>query len=107
MLNFEDDITPAAASSGARIASIEIGAAMNSDAGANTLYTIASTSHRPHSRGRQAHHQQQRRREPVGAVQVQVGVGKVSGGLCQPLDAARGQHVRRHCAMEEPQWPDR
>ncbi len=43
MLNFEDDITPAAASSGARMASIEIGAAMNSDAGEHT-YTIASTS---------------------------------------------------------------
>jgi ribonucleoside-diphosphate reductase beta chain len=41
MLNFEDDITPAAAA--ARMASLEIGAAMKSDTNEHT-YTIASTS---------------------------------------------------------------
>ncbi len=43
MLNFEDDITPAAASAAARMASMEIGAAMKSDTNEHS-YTIASTS---------------------------------------------------------------
>jgi ribonucleoside-diphosphate reductase alpha chain len=47
-------------------------------------------------RRRQAHHQRPDRRQPAGAVQVQVGLGEVPRHLRQPLDAAGGQHVARH-----------
>ena len=42
------------------------------------------------------------RRQPAGAVQVQVGVGQVPRRLRQPLDAAGSQHAARHRAVEEP-----
>jgi hypothetical protein len=61
----------------------------------------------PRQRGRQAHHQRPDRRQPAGAVQVQVGLGEVPLHLRQPLDAARGQHVARHRDLEGPERPDR
>ena len=61
----------------------------------------------PRQRRRQAHHQRPDRRQPAGAVQVQVGVGEVPRHLREPLDAARGQHVARHRALEGPERPDR
>ena len=48
----------------------------------------------------QAHHQRQGRRQPAGAVQVQVGLGEVPRRLRQPLDAAGNQHEPRHRAVE-------
>ncbi len=44
MLNFEDDITPAAASAGVRMAAMGIGAAINNDNSTAHSYTIASVS---------------------------------------------------------------
>lgn len=41
------------------------------------------------------------------SLQVQVGLGKVPRHLCQPLDAAGGQHDPRHRAVEGPERPDR
>ena len=61
----------------------------------------------PRQRRRQTHHQRPDRRQPAGAVQVQVGVGEVPRHLRQPLDAARGQHVARHRDLEGSQRPDR
>jgi ribonucleoside-diphosphate reductase alpha chain len=43
---------------------------------------------------RQAHHQRPDRRQPAGAVQVQVGLGEVPRHLRQPLDAAGSEHER-------------
>jgi hypothetical protein len=62
---------------------------------------------RARQRRRQAHHQRPDRRQPAGAVQVQVGLGEVPLHLRQPLDAARGQHVARHRDLEGPERPDR
>ena len=61
----------------------------------------------PRQRCRQAHHQRPDRRQPAGAVQVQVGLGEVPRHLREPLDAARGQHVARHRDLEGPERPDR
>ena len=49
----------------------------------------------------------QHRRQPAGAVQVQVGVGEVPRHLRQPLDAAGSQHVARHRDLEGSERPDR
>ena len=46
------------------------------------------------SRGRQTDHQRPGRRQPAGALQVQVGLGEVPRDLRQPLDAAGNQHGR-------------
>ena len=59
-----------------------------------------------HGRG-QAGHQLQGRRQPAGAVQVQVGLGEVHRRLRQPLDAAGNQHEPRHPAVEGPERPHR
>ena len=67
----------------------------------------ADSDRAPRQCGRQAHHQRPDRRQPVGAVQVQVGLGEVPRHVRQPLDAARGQHVARHRDMEGSEWPDR
>ena len=56
---------------------------------------------------RQAHHQRQDRRQPAGAVQVQMGVGEIPRRLRQPLDAAGSQHEPRHRALEGSERPDR
>ena len=61
----------------------------------------------PRGGRRQAHHQRQDRRQPAGALQVQVGLGEVPRHLLQPLDAARDQHVARHRDLEGSQRPDR
>ena len=61
----------------------------------------------PRQRRRQAHHQRPDRRQPAGAVQVQVGLGEVPRHLRQPLDAAGSQHDARHRALEGPERPDR
>ena len=63
--------------------------------------------HAPRQRRRQAHHQRPDRRQPAGAVQVQVGLGKVPRHLRQPLDAAGSEHDARHRALERPERPDR
>ena len=55
----------------------------------------------------QADHQRAGGRQPAGAVQVQVGVGKVPRGVRQPLDAAGNQHEPRHRPVEGPERPDR
>ena len=47
------------------------------------------------------------RRQPAGAVQVQVGVGEVPRHLRQPLDAAGSEHVARHRDLEGSERPDR
>ena len=61
----------------------------------------------PRQRRRQAHHQRPDRRQPAGAVQVQVGVGEIPRHLRQPLDAAGDQHVARHRDLEGSERPDR
>ena len=61
----------------------------------------------PRQRRRQAHHQRPDRRQPAGAVQVQVGLGEVPRHLRQPLDAAGDQHVARHRDLEGSERPDR
>ena len=61
----------------------------------------------PRQRRRQAHHQRPDRRQPAGAVQVQVGLGEVPRHLRQPLDAAGSEHVARHRDLEGPERPDR
>ena len=61
----------------------------------------------PRQGRRQAHHQRPDRRQPAGAVQVQVGLGEVPRHLRQPLDAAGSEHVARHRDLEGPERPDR
>ncbi len=58
-------------------------------------------------RRRQARHQRPDRRQPAGAVQVQVGVGEVPFRLRQSLDAAGNPDEPRHRAVERPQRADR
>ena len=46
----------------------------------------------PRECGRQANHQRPDRCESAGAVQVQMGLGKISRDLRKPLDAAGSEH---------------
>jgi ribonucleoside-diphosphate reductase alpha chain len=57
----------------------------------------------PRPRRGQADHQRQGRRQSVGAVQVQMGLGKVHRRLREPLDAAGSEHEPRHRHLERPQ----
>ncbi len=76
-------------------------------AAATSAAVAGPAEQRPRQGRRQAHHQRPDRRQPAGAVQVQVGLGKVPRHLRQPLDAAGGQHVARHRDLEGSERPDR
>ena len=81
-----------------------------SDAQADLLQSTVRRAVRQSSpdQGRgQAHHQRQDRRQSAGPVQVQVGLGKVSGLLRQSLDATGNQHEPGHRPVEGPQRSDR
>ena len=105
MLNFDEELTPSA-QAGLRMATLDMGPAVTNKKDEKDN-AVRPEIFRPHPCGRQAHHQQQLRREPAGAVQVQMGVGEIPGRQRQPLDAARDQHVGRHCPVEEPERTDR
>ena len=109
MLNFEDEVAVSPIAGLGMQAVRGFMPASPASAGARQEAAPSAACRRaaPHPRGRQAHHQRRHRRQPAGAVQVQMGVGKVSVRLRQPLDAAGNQHEPRHRHLEGPERSDR
>ena len=115
MLNFDDDIAPAAQPrlSPATPETIRAQSCIR-------RHPVARARARPRRRAPgdgqrlppraprgQARHQRRLRRQPARPVQVPLGLGQVHRRLRQPLDAAGSEHAARHRAVEEPQRPHR
>ncbi len=56
---------------------------------------------------RQGDDQLPRRRQPASAAEISLGLGEISRGLQQSLDADRSLDAGRHCAVEVPRRADR